>query len=210
MENFPSNSREPRLVKDEKPQEKVVLKVIEGGVVRRKKPLGTRLPETFFGGDTKGVFEYVIADVLIPAWQDMVADAVTEGIQRMVFGESRPVNRRVGHRPDPRTGPNNATNYNRYSRREEPRPTLSRRARATHDFDEIVLPTRSEALDVISHLEMIIDRYEATSVKDLYDLVGEDANYTDEKWGWTDLSSATVRRVSNGYVLSLPKTEALD
>jgi hypothetical protein len=214
MENFPSNSHRPKSDEnEEKKSVKKVERVIEGGVVRRKKPLGKRFTETFFGGDVEGVIGYVVMDVLIPAAKDALADAFSQGIERMLFGEARPTSRRHGGRP---SGSSGYVSYNRYSsgahpaRREESR-TVSRRARSRHEFDEIILPGRAAAEEVLERLYELIDRYDEASVADLYTMVDVEANFIDEKWGWTDLQGSRVVRTSNGgYLLSLPKPIALD
>lgn len=219
MEDFPSNSiSRPKLVRPEKTESKKtdpkkVERVVETEVVRRKKPLGKRLKETFVGGDSKSVWEYILLDVLVPAAKDMIADAASQGVERMIFGEARSTNRRTGQRPG---GSNGYVSYNRYSsssrvigEREE-RPTLSRRARANHEFDEIILATRPEAEQVIERLFDLVDRYDAATVSDLYELVGVTGNYTDDKYGWVDMRGADVVRVRNGYLLDLPKPEPLD
>lgn len=87
---------------------------------------------------------------------------------------------------------------------------MSRRGRSTHDFDEIILATRVEAEEVVDRLFDLVGRYESASVSDLYSLVGISGNFTDEKWGWTDLRGAGVERVRNGYLLDLPRPEPLD
>lgn len=209
---FPSNSHNQKNV--EKPEQKKVEKVVQGVVVRRKKSLGKRMAETFTGGDAKGVWGYVMMDVLLPAAKDMVADAVSQGVERMIFGEARSASRRTGQRPG---GNNGFVSYNRYSpntprdnRREEPRHNPSRRARANHDFDEIILPTRVEAEEVVDRLFDLVAKYDQATISDLYDLVGVSGNFTDEKYGWTDIRGAGVTRIRNGYLLDLPKPEILD
>lgn len=169
--------------------------------------LGKRFSETFIGGDAKSVWSYVLFDVLIPASKDMVADAMSTGVERMLFGESRVSSRRS-------RGGNGYVNYSRFSsggrrEREEPRG-ISRRARASHDFNEIILETRSEAENVIDRLFDQVSQFEMATVGDLYDLVGINSNYTDNKWGWTDLRGAGVTRVRGGYLLELPRPEPLD
>lgn len=215
---FPGNSR--RVMKPSKPaeeektpvtaEEKKVDRVVDTPVVRRKKPLSKRFLETFFGGDTHGVLGYVMMDVLLPAAKDMVADAVSTGIEKMLFGETRSSSRRGGYRPS--SGTSGYVSYNRMSspgRREEPR-TISLRARDRHDFDEIVLATRVEAEEVIDRLFDLVSKYETATVADLYELIGTRVNYMDEKWGWTDLRGASVRRIRSGYLLDLPRPENLD
>lgn len=212
MDNYPSNSHKQKLEepKPKKAEAKKVEKVISGEAVRRKKPLSKRFTETFVQGEAKGVGSYILFDVLVPAAKDTIADAFSQGIERMLFGEARSTSRR-GHRP---TG-GGYTSYNRYSSKAPPwqredRPSMSRRGRATHDFDEIILATRVEAEEVIDRLFDLVSKYDTATVNDLYDLVGITGNYTDDKWGWVDIRGAGVTRVRNGYLLDLPRPEPLD
>lgn len=216
MEDYPSNSHKKAAPKKEIDEPKKIEKIVEGTVVRRKKSLSKRFTETFIGGDAKTVGLYLMYDVLLPAVKDTLADAMSQGVERMLFGESRPSSRRSGSR---HSGQGSYIAYNRYAPnqprqnerygRQEP-PGISRRARANHNFDEIVLETRVEAEEVIDQLFAILERYESVAVSDLYELVGITNTPQDEKWGWTDLRGASVSRIRNGYLLNLPKTEPLD
>jgi len=215
MSEFPSNrNRDKTKITKPNEEKKRVEQVTQGQVERRKKPLGKRLTETFVGGDAKSVWAFVALDVMVPAAKDMLADAVSQGVERMIFGEAQSTGRRTGRRPS--GGPH--ISYNKYSggaRRlgppdEKSRHELSRRARASHDFDEIILSTRVEAEEVIERMCDLVDKYEAATVADLYDLIGVSGTYTDDKWGWMDLRTASTRRVRNGYLLNLPAPDPLD
>jgi len=187
-----------------------------GKVVTRKKPLGRRFLDTFIAGDGHSVGHYVVFEILVPAFRDLIADVVSQGVEKMVYGDARSSSRRTGARPG---SGSNYVSYNRYSsssppwrggdRREEPRPSLSNRARASHNFDEIILQTRPEALEVLDRMFDLVSRYGQVTVSELYDLVGLTGNFTDEKYGWTDLRGADAERVRDGYVLRLPKPEPL-
>ena len=74
----------------------------------------------------------------------------------------------------------------------------------------MVLETRGEAEDVLSRMDELIDTYGVVSVADLYDLVGISCNYTDNKYGWTNLRNAEPVRVRDGYMLKLPKALPID
>lgn len=208
MSEFPSNTHKQRAPEPEKREPKKITQVVEGKVVRRKKPFGRRFAETFMGDEPGSVWHYVALEVLLPAAKDMVTDAISQGVERMVYGEARSTSRRTGIRPG-------YTPYNRYSgpsgpvRREEPRREVSRRSRSQHNFDEIILATRVEADEVINRLVDLVDRYDSASVADLYELVGVSGNYTDDKWGWTDLDRVGVSRVRDGYLLDLPRPEQI-
>ena len=213
MDSYPSNSHKSKNNEPAEEPTKRVERVVESQVLRRKKPLGKRFIETFFGGEARNVGPYVFFEVILPAMKDTIADVTSQSVERMLWGESRSTSRRSGNR----SGYGNSyVSYNRFSpnsrdggRRDEPRGP-SRRARATHDFDEIILATRAEATEVIDRLFDLVSRYEAATVADLYEMVGVEGNYTDDKWGWTDVRGAGVTRIRNGYLLDLPRPEPLD
>jgi hypothetical protein len=213
---FPSNSHQAKATEPQPDPVKKIDKVVTNDVTRRKKPLGKRFAETFVGGDARSVSHYVLFEVLVPAAKDTISDAVSQGVERLIFGESRSGSRRSGGYRS--SGAGSFVSYNKMSQRNaDPRREredvrgLSRRARASHDFDEIILATRAEAEEVIERLYDIVRTYEVATVGDLMELVGATPNYTDNKWGWTDMTGARAERTrGGGYVLDLPKTEAVD
>jgi hypothetical protein len=216
MDSYPNNSnyaKESKLDAKEEASPKKIEKVIEGTVIRRKKPLGKRISEMFIGGDSRTVGAYLLYDVLLPATKDTLADLMSQGVERMLFGEVQSTSRRPGRRGSGQ----NYVSYNRYSgsrppwenRREEPRKT-SRAVQARPKFDEIIVQTRPEAEEVIQRMFDLIERYESATVADLYELVGIPGEYTDDKWGWTELRGAGITRITRGYLLNLPNPEPLD
>lgn len=193
--------------KDEPKEDKKIERVTHSDPIRRKKSLGRKFKEVFFGGDARTTGQFIIYSVLIPAAKDMIVEAGREGVEKLVRGDS------YRRRNAPSSGPRGYVSYNRYGmdRRatsEPPRP-LSSRARARHDFDEIVLNTRAEAEEVIERLFDIVNRYDSVTVSDLYELVGVRSTHVDHKWGWTDLRGAGVVRVKDGYLLELPDIQPL-
>src|SRR5688572_10395332 len=205
MENFPGNSRESK-IPEPKQGEKKVAPIISGGVTRRKQPLMKRLYDTFLGSENS-VWQYLLHEILIPAAKDTVADFVSQGVERAVYGQPRSASRRTG-----RAGGSPYTPYNRYAQPTDRRidRTISRRARATHDFEEIILKTRAEVDAVIDAMMDLMHKYDQVTLSDLYDLVGVQGTFADEKWGWRDLRGAGPTRVQDGYLLDLPRPEPLD
>ena len=73
------------------------------------------------------------------------------------------------------------------------------------------MSTRAEADSVIESLFEMISKYESATVADLYELVGIDRKFTDDKWGWSDIRGANAVRVrGGGYLLNLPRPVPLD
>lgn len=190
------------------PEEKKLTAIVDGAV-RRKQPMSKRVFGSLIQGDASSVFRYILEDVALPAAKDMLTSMVSEGIERMVYGDSRSSTRRSTGRP---SGTGGYINYNRMTvpPRSEPRTGMSRTARSQHEFDEIVIPSRPQADDVLVRLEDLIDRYKVATVSDLYELVGESSSFADEKWGWTDIRDARVKRVRDGYLLEMPRPEPVD
>jgi hypothetical protein len=210
MSEFPSNSRSARPQPPNEPQQRKVDSVVTGEVQTRKKSLGRKFRDLFIGGDSRTVVHYVIMDVLIPQAKDMITEAASQGIEKLIYGESRP-GRRMGSRgPGP-------TNYTRYAVRgnnpigrsmRDERPSVV--SPKSQNIDDILLATRVEAETVLDRLYDILKEYESASVADLYSLVGLSSNFVDQKWGWTELNGSQVRRVRDGYILDLPRPISLD
>lgn len=217
MEQFPGNSHRSQ-IPAEKPTEKKVEKVVTGKVITRKPSLGRRVASLLVGEEAKSSWSAVAQDVVVPAIKDMVTDALSQGIERLVYGEARSRPRRGPLTSGFQQGP--TISYNRYNnpvgrasgvgqQRDEGRP-FSRSARAQHNFDEIILATRPEAQLVVDRLYDLLSRYEVVTVGDLYELVGITGKHTDEKYGWTELHGTDITRIRDGYLINLPTPEVLD
>lgn len=214
MTNYAGNSDKSKKQKAEKEvQKKEIEKVIETDVIKRKKPLSKRMKETFFGGEAQGVMQYLAADVLLPAFRNLLVDTITRGTERMVFGEdsrsySRGPRSYAGH-----------TQYNTTRRRErspfDPRedvrlPRQAPRPLPARQQDmEIILHSREDAERVVEGMVEILDMYDAVSVADLNEMVGLPSAHVDNKWGWQDLRGIGVRQIREGYLVELPPVESL-
>lgn len=214
MDQLPSNSHRNQ----REPEKKQIERVVRGQVTTRKPSVGRRLKEAFFAGHADAVGEFVFWDVFIPSTKDIIADMGVSFVDRLLFGESRSARGRSALGRSIGTY-GNQTNYNGISRgpasplgdRREPNlGTMSARGRANFDFQELVIPTRVEAEAVIDGLFNTIEKYNAATVADLYEMCGVTGSYTDDKYGWADIRGAGIIRVHNGFVLNLPRPEPLD
>lgn len=207
-EDFPSNSHKSREgVVVEEIKEKKVEKVVKGKVTQKKKGLGKRMAETFLEDDTKSVGEYIFYDVLIPAAKSTLTDIVTGGIEMLLYGGD---GRRDDRRPTTRDRGRTYVNYSRMYDRDERRDRPRERNRNRHEFDDIFLDSKQEAREVLNNLIDLVEDYGQASVEDFYDLVGIEANYTDARWGWTDLRNAYIENTRRGWIVRLPRTVVID
>ena len=71
--------------------------------------------------------------------------------------------------------------------------------------------SRDEAYKVLNQLITLISKFEVASVADLYDILGISSQFTDNKFGWDNLTEAFIAHGSKrySYILHLPKTIVL-
>lgn len=194
--DLPGNSNRKKGDTGERPK---VEKVISSSAIRREKTLGAKIREIFTGDETRGLVGYILTDIVIPTTKVMIEDMIKGGIEMILYGEAR-AGSRGGSR---RTSYTSYSSYHKNDSRNRA-STEKRRARL-HDFSDVVIPTRSEAQEIMDQLADIVIDYEYASVEDFYSLAGLRPSPTDAYWGWYDTSGWRVRQVRDGYVVDLPK-----
>lgn len=202
--NYRPNSQK---YKDEQAEnEKKIEKAITGSVRTRKQPVGRKIADSFISEDAGSVKNYLLMDVLVPAIKDTLSDIIKSGIDMILFGESRASS---GGR---RIGSSNVVSYQSYYNKPQSRQTRNTQTVRLkgYEFEDIVLENRADAEEVLSRLIGLTREYGMASVTDLYELVGLDPSYMDNKYGWYDLKGAGIERVRDGFILALPRTTLLD
>lgn len=175
---------------------KQVQKVVSGKAKIKKKNDLQKFADVFISEDVKNVKSYVLGDVLVPAIKKAIVDIVTDGINMIFYGGTRRGSGSSGSKVSYRSF---------YDRKDDTRSRGDSETRTRYGYDEIIVETRGEAEEVLSQLSDLIDTYRVATVADLYDLVGISHNYTDNKYGWTNIRNAEAKRVRDGYLLVLPK-----
>lgn len=203
MDNYKPNSHKSKEEQKESTSEKKVEKVISGSVKSKKKNEIQKFADVFISEDVNNVKSYILLDVLVPAIKKAISDIVTNGIDMILYGESG------------RTKKNSTSSkisYRSYYEKENDQKHSynSPSGKSGYSYDDIILDNRGEAEDVLARMDELVATYGIVSVADLYDLVGITGNYTDNKYGWTDVRSATVVRTRDGYLIKLPKVLPLN
>lgn len=200
-EEYKSNSHRSREKEHESHEpmpEKRTEKVVSGNVKQRKKSGLSVAGSVFLPGDVDSVKNYILMEVLVPSIKRAISDIVCNGIN-MLLGE-----------PARSSGaPGAKVNYRKYYQSEEKRDYARPRSQAQYNYDDIVFETRGDAEEVLYRMEELLERFEVVSVADLFDMAGISCNYTDNKYGWTDLRNTRVERVRDGYIINLPRATTL-
>jgi hypothetical protein len=197
-EEYKSNSHKSK--SDVRKEDKKIEKVATGKVKTKKKSGVNKLSEVFVTEDISSVKDYILYDVLLPAAKKTLSEIVSNGIDMLLYGETKSKSKSRGSK----------VSYSKYyDDREDDYRRSSRRRAVGYDYEDVILESRREAEEVLNRMEDLIDSYGVVSVADLYDLVGISGKYTDNKYGWTNLRDADIERTRDGYLLVFPRVKPL-
>jgi hypothetical protein len=198
---------------EEVSDKKELKKIVDNQPKKRKRNLFSRLVSGILGPEgISGIGQYVAEEILVPAVKNIVVDAVTSGVNMVMYGENKPRPSGHPHQSTNRTTYRPNTNYtSRYTSR-QPEPaerTVARPAR--YGIEEYVIEDRFDASHVLTTLTENADMYDNVSVADYYDLIGVPSQYTDNTYGWTidSIVRATIVPIRGGYIIKFPPVEVI-
>jgi len=180
-----------------------------GSVMESKKSLGRKFAETFVSEDVESVKSYIFSDVVIPMIKDLIVGVINQGTDMIFYGRGSGSNYRG--RSSSKYG---SASYQSYYNGGKQKASTGQ---PTRDTSEITFDTRKLAWDVLEEMRAVIEQYDNLSIIDYHDIVEKvtgfvaSSNYTDDRYGWTDLNGVDVKMVRGGrYILTLPKAVLLD
>ena len=98
--------------------------------------------------------------------------------------------------------------YYRNRNTSQPQPTIS--APSVIAINEVIFNDRGEAEEVLLRLREIFNRYGVVSVSEFYELIDKSCDFTANKYGWRDLSNASVIHKGSRYCISFPKISPIE
>ena len=178
-------------------------KVTTGKVTMRQQSEMQKLANSFLAEDLNTVKERIVNDYAIPMLKNGIWSIFTSALSIMIFGEDR--SRSTSNNNYIRT----RNSYEGYydSRIGQNRPGSQQRM--VQNWQNLTSDSRADMEGILEQMWAAIREYGQVSVGDLYDLAGITANYTDNKYGWHDLTGAYIKNVPGGYSIVFPKPVAL-
>lgn len=169
-------------------EKKEIKSVVQGKAIVKKQPAYKRFFGSIIQEDGATIKDYILMDIVIPA----IKRGIIDTIDMMLNGN--------GRRSD-KSSTRSTVSYRNYFDNGNTTRTIS----SGYNYDDIILSNRAEAERVLASMDDLIESYGVISVADYYDLVDVASQYTDNHYGWTDIRNARVVRVSNGYMIKMPK-----
>ena len=184
--------------------------VVSGKVNKSSKSLWKKLLDTFTAGNIKDAKNYVVTDVIVPGFLDILYDGITRGAGKLIYGDKGSPKERSRH------GIRNidySSGIKRLSDGESFRSFQKQKQRDSaitgiYDYNEIELDTRADAAKLLDAMLDYLDYHEIISVADMYSMAGYDGgDYTDNYWGWDSLLGTEIVRSGDKWILTLPKVK---
>lgn len=200
MDDYKPNSN--RFKEEQKKVEttkKEIRSVVTGSTKTKKKSEVRKFTDIFMPEDVSSIKSYVISDVVVPAIKAIISDTINAILYPGGGGPKK-------------NSPATRVSYSGYYRGErERRDAPPSRLRNGLDYDDIIFDNRGDAEAVLTAMEDIIAQYQVVSVGDLYDLAQISThNYAVNNYGWSNLQTAQVVRVRDGWMLKLPRALPLN
>lgn len=201
------------------PEEREKMQKIASGR-KVKQSVGNKILSEFIADDIHDIGDYILKDVIFPAVKNAISDTITNGIDMLLFGQTRNHGgystnsvRRITPYSSLYSG---QSSVNRVTKYNEQQP--QQRGIARYNYNDILIPftieephnvTKAKALEILARMRVYLDKYGVVSVGDLYDAVGEIPDRIDQEWGWYDLSGAYIQNSREGFILRMPKVESI-
>ena len=192
-DNFPSNTNKEK-------EERKLKKVIKGDVKIQKPSFLKKALSSIFADDLSedDIRNELIFDYLVPTVKNTLNEMGKMLLDALFFGSMKP-RARSGNSPV-------KVSYSNYY---DNKGNSSPSTRTSYNFDEYAFNSRQDAEDALDQLIDLTKNYGAASVADFCDVIGVTSNFTDNKYGWTDLIKVTISRTPSGYVINFPKPSPL-
>jgi hypothetical protein len=199
MDYKPNSNRFKEQQKEASTTEKKKIEKVTTGKVKVKKKTGLqKMAGAMFAEDAEKVKSYILMDVLLPTIADGITDVLKKSIDAI-----------FGRKSSSRDSRSSKVSYRSYYDNPDSRGT-STKARSVYDYDDIIFDSRGEAEEVLDRMDELVELYGNVSVAEFYDLAGISSEYTSNKYGWTNIHTAKIVRVSgDGYMIKLPRVMPL-
>jgi hypothetical protein len=219
MGEFAPVPMRPREESKENIPKKKLEPVVTGSAQVKKKSELQKLADLFFYRDGKNVKSYIVTDVLVPSGKkalsdiakntvNMITDILLNSISMAIWGEPD----RIGKGSSTASKVSYQKYYDRYgnsTQNDQSRQQV--RTQSASGYSDIVFQNRGDAEEVLDRMREMENNHYIITVADVYELSDiKDNNYTNNKYGWTDISAAQIVSVREGFMLRLPKPMQID
>lgn len=204
MYDYSSNSNRSKAKPEEKRERRK--SVVSKSPTIKEKSKFTKIAEKFLPVSLDNIGSHIFEEYVLPGIGNALVDTIS-----YIFDLNRTSSSKGYYTGSSWRGYYRDRDGGRRSKNREEDPRADK-DNSVYRYKDFTFEFRQDALAVLDEMETILDTYPSVSIADFYDVAGvTNDNYTSNKYGWTDLSTAEVVRArSGGYKIVLPKPRPLD
>lgn len=176
-------------------------KVVKDDVVSRKKSGIVRLADVFLKDDIDTMKKEFVENVLIPGFMQWCWDMGTSALSMIFAGRSGRSNTTSGASPVSYQGYFKQNRTNTPVQQNAANGMQSYRA----DYATETLRTREDAENTLAEMRQAIAEQGYVTIAQFYNCIGKTTTWTNEYWGWRDLSEVEIRPVPDGWKIIFPR-----
>ena len=202
--DYPNNSDKAReeASKRATPETGRINPVVSGNVKAKNKSGIRKLADAVLPDGSENTFSNIWSYILVPAGKDMISDIVGS----LLYGDQ--YRKRRGNVTG--VGQKSPTAYrNCYPHPEDSRSLPATRVRSAYEVDEYVITDYRDANEVLVSMDKTLAEYGTVRVADYYEAIRVTPRSSDYKYGWTDLRSARIDKVRDGWIIRFPSPGAV-
>lgn len=191
MKHYPSNSLDSK--KEKRAKKEHHNPVVKKKPSTRKKNEAVRLLELFLPEDLNDTKETIISDYVIPS----IRNAALNVVSYLLGGDGQIATTKNSYQ---------RTSYQAHYNKRNANTRTENVKNSDLGYRDLIFDTRADAANVLAAMNDALDMYGIVSVAEFYEFADiSTENWAVNKYGWTDLSSASILHVRGGYILKLPK-----
>jgi hypothetical protein len=199
--DLPDKSDRPK----DKPPPKNIKPLVTSGVKKATRPATRRFFDFLLAESPKDLVRRTGREILVPRAKAAVEEALNSFLHGMFWGNSQPPPSQLVRGTVLRGG---GINYSQQSTQmsglQQARQALPQQQH-WGNYQDLVCETQQMAEFILANLFETINNYNVVTVADLYEMANITPSPSDGSYGWTNLDTARISKVRNGYSLELPK-----
>ena len=171
----------------------------------KEKTFKQKVRDAFISDEVHDIKSYVVFDVIIPAIKETFRNLFVNSLDMALFGKVRQTSK---------TEQRGGSTYIAYDRLYQsrggndvqPRQQRGGAPLRVNELDRVVFKDKADAIDVLSYMMDQIEEDHVASVADFVTAADLPVSPIHHKFGWYDLSTASVEELPDGgYYIRLPR-----
>ena len=173
----------------------------------KKTSIFRKLGDVFIANDPVTVRQRVFDTIFVPSIQDLLMEMAWGGLSMLFYDRPvRPRGRGRGYHDIYEDRQRGGTRITREGDKNDNKIS-SGRFGTSRLIDQLEFYEYADAKELFDGIMDVMDEYKVVSIADVMDLCEKDHTYADNYWGWTNLSSMSIKGTGGAFTIIFPRAK---